>query len=310
MKWSEQVNETKSCAYSDFASVYDIFMDETPYEAWCEFIIQILKENRITSGLVLDLGCGTGKMTRLLRDRGYDMIGVDSSQEMLSVARNAESLVDFEDDDNVICNDTDVICDNECDYSSEDAYSGEEYITDGEMTDGDYDDILYLCQDMREFELYGTVAAVVCVCDSVNYLTSPEDVCTTFGLVNNYLDPGGIFIFDFNTTYKYEKVIGNRTIAESRDDCSFIWDNYYHSDSHINEYDLTLFIGDCEDEQGEILYRRTCETHYQRGYTLDEMTELVKRAGMELVKAVDAETYADVTLTSERIYVIAREITK
>ena len=89
-------------------------------------------------------------------------------------------------------------------------------------------DILYLLQDMREFELYGTVRAVVSVCDSVNYIDEEEDLTEVFRLVNNYLDPGGVFIFDFNTLYKYREIWGDRTIAENREDCSFIWDNYYY----------------------------------------------------------------------------------
>ena len=68
-------------------------------------------------------------------------------------------------------------------------------------------DILYLLQDMREFELYGTVRAAVSVCDSVNYITEPEELLQVFRLVNNYLDPGGIFLFDLNTLYKYEKIL-------------------------------------------------------------------------------------------------------
>ena len=52
-------------------------------------------------------------------------------------------------------------------------------------------DILYLLQDMREFELYGTVRAVISACDSVNYITDDEDLTEVFRLVNNYLDPEG-----------------------------------------------------------------------------------------------------------------------
>ena len=88
-------------------------------------------------------------------------------------------------------------------------------------------DILYLQQDMREFELYGTVRAVISLCDSVNYLLEEDGLLETFRLVNNYLDPDGLFLFDFNTVYKYQNVIGDSTIAENRDDCSFIWENYY-----------------------------------------------------------------------------------
>ena len=84
-------------------------------------------------------------------------------------------------------------------------------------------DILYLLQDMQEFELYGTVRAVVSVCDSLNYITEEEELEHVFALVNNYLDPQGIFLFDMNTVYKYQTMIGNTTIAENRDEGSFIW---------------------------------------------------------------------------------------
>ena len=163
-------------------------------------------------------------------------------------------------------------------------------------------DILYLLQDMREFELYGTVSAVVSVCDSVNYITEEEELEEVFRLVNNYLDPKGIFIFDINTKYKYQKVLGDRTIAEKRDECSFIWDNYYYEDEEMNEYELTLFI----QEKGN-LYRKFEEVHLQRAYTLEQMIRLVKKSGLEFVTAYDAFTREQPTDTSERIYMVARE---
>lgn len=168
-------------------------------------------------------------------------------------------------------------------------------------------DILYLLQDMRSFELYGTVGAVVSVCDSVNYLLEEEDVVETFRLVNNYLYPGGLFIFDFNTVYKYEIVIGDTTIAENREECSFIWDNFYHEEEEINEYDLTIFVQ--EDEKPD-LYRKFQETHYQRGYRLEQMKDYLRQAGLVFVEAVDADTHGAVTEMSERIYVVARECGK
>ena len=82
--------------------------------------------------------------------------------------------------------------------------------------------ILYLLQDMREFELYGTVKAVVSICDSINYILEEDDLREVFSLVNNYLDPKGMFIFDLNTRYKYEQM-GETTIAENREEASFIW---------------------------------------------------------------------------------------
>ena len=163
-------------------------------------------------------------------------------------------------------------------------------------------DILYLLQDMREFELYGTVRAVVSVCDSVNYIDEEEDLTEVLRLVNNYLDPGGVFIFDFNTLYKYREILGDRTIAENREDCSFIWDNYYYEEERINEYELSIFIREKEN-----LFRRYEETHFQRGYTLDEMIRMIKDSGLEFVTAYDAFTREAPKEDSERIYVIARE---
>ena len=73
-------------AYTSFASVYDTFMDNIPYEEWAEYLVDLLKEYGINDGLVLDLGCGTGNMTELLASAGYDMIGVDNAEEMLEIA--------------------------------------------------------------------------------------------------------------------------------------------------------------------------------------------------------------------------------
>ena len=245
-------------AYEDFALVYDTFMDETPYDAWCERVTGILKRHGIEDGLVLDLGCGTGSMTERLAQAGYDMIGVDLSGRMLDIALKKREKSGL--------------------------------------------DILYLQQDMREFELYGTVRAVVCLCDSLNYLLEEEELKETFRLVNNYLDPDGLFLFDFNTVYKYGTVIGDSTIAENRDDCSFIWENYFEEESGLNEYDLTIFLR----EQGE-LFRRFTETHVQRGYTPETMRRLIGDAGLLWVSAVDGDTGGPVTEESERIFAVAKE---
>lgn len=246
-------------AYTSFASVYDTFMDNIPYEEWAEYLVDLLKEYGISDGLVLDLGCGTGNMTELLATAGYDMIGVDNAEEMLEIAMEKREK------------------------------SGH--------------DILYLLQDMREFELYGTVKAIVSICDSINYIIEEEDLLEVFRLANNYLDPKGIFIFDFNTVYKYRDVLGNQTIAEDREECSFIWDNYYYEDEQINEYELSLFI----KEQNSDLYRKYQEMHYQKAYDLETIKELVEQSGLEYITAYDAFTRNQPTGESERIYVIARE---
>lgn len=264
-------------AYTDFAQVYDEFMDETPYEEWCTFLagmlekygvqemqehdINVINDNlRQERNTILDLGCGTGTLTELLARKGYDMIGVDNAQEMLQIAMDKRDRSGL--------------------------------------------DILYLLQDMREFELYGAVGAVISVCDSINYLLEEEDILQTFRLVHNYLYPGGVFIFDFNTVYKYANIIGDATIAENREDCSFIWENYYHQEEEINEYDLTIFARN----KGEERFLRFQETHYQRGYQLEQMCRLVKEAGLSVMETLDADTHDAVTPVSERIYVVAKKL--
>lgn len=79
-------------SYTSFAQVYDMFMDNVDYPAWSKYLIQLLKEYQVEDGLMLDLGCGTGNMTELLAKEGYDMIGVDNSEDMLEIAsENAPS---------------------------------------------------------------------------------------------------------------------------------------------------------------------------------------------------------------------------
>ncbi|MBE5945538.1 MAG: class I SAM-dependent methyltransferase [Lachnospiraceae bacterium] len=250
-------------AYSDFASVYDQLMDNIPYDEWFNYIHGLLIEYGIKDGIVAELGCGTGTITEMLSNVGYDMIGIDNSDSMLDIA-NAKKA---------------------------DSNSS----------------TLYLCQDMREFELYGTVAATVSLCDSINYITEPDELLQVFKLVNNYLDPKGIFIFDFHPRYYYKEIVADATIAEDRDDISFIWDNYYDDEENINELALSLFLKENLEDDSCNLYRKHEEFHFQRGYTLDEIKNLIKASGLELLEAYDAFTHTPATEECERIYIIARE---
>ncbi len=243
-------------AYTSFASVYDLFMDNVPYEEWCAFLCKILAQHGITDGPVLDLGCGTGKMTRLMSEQGYDMTGIDNAAEMLQIA--AMEL--------------------------------------GEVP------ILYLLQDMQDLELDGCVRAVYSVCDCVNYVLDEEELQQAFSRVHEYLEEDGVFIFDVNTSYKYTKLLAENTFAESRDEGSFIWDNYYDEEERINEYDLTLFI-----PEGDELYRRYTETHYQRNYETETLLKLLKNAGFTDICVYDDYTDAPLCEMSERAVFVAKK---
>ena len=248
-------------AYGEFARVYDIFQDNVDYASWAGYLNDTLREYGISDGLILELGCGTGTMTELLAASGYDMIGVDNSEEMLAEAMQKRE-------------------------------------TSGH-------DILYLLQDMQEFELYGTVRAVISVCDSLNYLTEEQDLEHVFELVNNYLDPGGLFIFDMNTVYKYQEMIGDSTIAENREEGSFIWENTYDEESGINEYALTLFLPDADGR-----YEKVEEVHYQRAYPLEQIKTLLQSPGLKLLAVYDAYTRDAPRADSGRLTFIAKEYGK
>lgn len=243
-------------AYTSFAQVYDLFMDNVPYEEWCDFLCRLLKAHHIEDGPVLDLGCGTGKMTRLMSERGYDMMGVDNSAEMLQIAA---------------------------------------------MEPGDVP-ILYLLQDMQELELDGCVRAVYSACDCINYVLDEDELLAAFTGVYEYLEDEGVFIFDVNTSYKYTELLAENTFAESREEGSFIWDNFYDEETGINEYDLTLFI-----PEGEDLYRRFAETHYQRNYEIETLVQLLRKAGFAEIAIYDDYTDEPLKDTSERAVFVARK---
>jgi len=234
--------------YTAFAHVYDTFMANIPYDEWVENIRRIWRGNGLSPRLVLDLACGTGNMTTRLAALGYDMIGIDSSPEMLAVAKDKAP------------------------------------------------DILFLNQSMTSFELYGTVDAVICACDSVNYLLKKRDLSAMFALVNNYLNPGGSFIFDIVTETKFIKT-HQKSFSEAKKRAAFIINGFYDEKSRLNEYQATFFI---KEKNGQ--YRRYEETHVERAHSVEELTDLLGESGLELLSLYDGEDFGPPGKDSERIF--------
>ena len=249
--------------YEAVAKVYDKLNADIDYGAWADFIEKCFAKYLTEKPqIVLDLACGTGRMTRELVARGYDMIGVDGSEDMLSEAM----------------------------YS---------YEREG---------ILYLLQDMRNFELYGTVGAVVCCLDSINYLLEDSDLLSCFSTVHNYLDPGGVFVFDINSPYKFKNTYGdNAYILEDEDDdgravfCG--WQNSYDEASGICDFYLSIFE---EDEDGA--YIRSDEHQRERCYDLDAVRKSLETAKMELLGVFSNYEFSEINDTDERWYIVARAI--
>ncbi len=246
--------------YDLIAPFYDSVNADIDYTAWAEFIKKIIKKYEKTkSELVLDLGCGTGRMTLELARLGYDMTGVDISTEMLDIAReNSENS-------------------------------------------GFADKILLLCQDMREFELYGTVDVTVSCLDTVNHLTDTKSLDKCLSLVHNYLIPDGLFIFDINGKHKFETVYSDKSYVMEEDAGVCVWQNYYNEKNHISDFYITLFS---EGEDGR--YTRYDDIERERMYTLRSIKAALNRSGFEFIGAYRDFDFNTATDEDDRIYIVAR----
>lgn len=157
-------------------------------------------------------------------------------------------------------------------------------------------------QDMSDLILNDTYDGFYCVCDSLNYLLSREDVLDTFEGVKKYLKKNGIFIFDLKTLHFYKNILGDQTFCDHQEDCSYTWENNFFEEDNVNQYDMTIFVRHTDTG----LYEKFNEVHHQRGYGLEEIIDLLAQAGLEYVTAYDAFTEAPPRDDSERIYIIAK----
>jgi ubiquinone/menaquinone biosynthesis C-methylase UbiE len=251
-------------AYDSIASVYDNINSEIDYSSWADFIENCFKKYLSQRPeLVLDLACGTGSMTLELQSRGYDMIGADVSDDMLTEAY-------------------------------EKAY-------DREITG-----ILFLKQDMRSFELYGTVGAIVCCLDSVNYLTEDGDIDKCFKNAHNYLDPDGLFIFDVNTPYKFKNVYGNNhyifECKNSFDQNAYCgWQNEFDEETGLCNFYLSVF----SEEENE-KYTRADEVQTERCYSEDELSSVLVKCGFEVLGFFGDYNFSEPKSDCERWYIVAK----
>lgn len=216
--------------------------------------------------LVADLGCGTGSFCLEMASRGYNMIGVDSSVEMLSQAISK--------------------------------------LADSEIIDKQ--NILFLNQDMVKFELYGTVDAIVSLLDSINYLTNKKDLEKVIGLIKNYLNPGGLFIFDVNSEYKFKTILANNVYYSVNDDITYIWQNAYNEKTKICKFDLTFFVK--KSMKKNELYSRFDEIHFERAYSVEELEQLLKKAGLEIIGIYNNLSFDKPSKNSERLFFICKKV--
>lgn len=240
--------------YNDFAEVYDR-LQTADYEKFVDYYEEIFKRLGKTPKLVLDLACGTGNITIPMAKRGYDMIGLDLSCEMLNIARNKAISQNL--------------------------------------------DILFLNQDMCEMELYGTVDAIVCALDGLNYILDSGDLEKVFSLVKNYLNPGGVMIFDMNTRHYLENVLGRNTFVSDEDGIYYVWRSEFFEDTNICEFELNFF---CEDQDKS--YKRFDEFQAERAYSVDEISKLVTSQGLDMTGIYKPFGFSTATDLDERIFFV------
>lgn len=300
---SYEINDNTN-AYDALAYVYDELMDNIPYTEWCEVLDKMIREYGVSKPVLKETEENLeDKLTKIenepdntdLNDAGAQ--AVVSQKDLLESEKNL--VVDLGCGTGTLTN---LMYKKGYDMIGIDSSPAMLEIAQAKRDDKGYE-ILYINQDMRDLDLYSTVGTVYSVCDSVNYLLKDEEVERTFKLVEKFLYPGGLFMFDFNTVYKYEKVLGDATIAENREDCAFIWENYYDDETNINEYDLSIFIE--QDEPG--LFKRFTENHFQRGYTLGQMHVFLQKAGLKAVLVRDSDTKEEPSYDSQRIFIVARK---
>ena len=245
--------------YTLLAPFYDAMNGEIDYEKWADFYESEFRRcEKGTTSLVLDLGCGTGRMTNLLARRGYDMTGVDYSPEMLDVAR---------------------------------ARAEKEGVHN----------ILWLCQDMTEFELYGTVEAVVSTLDCINHITDKAALSKCFSLVHNYLSPDGLFLFDVNSPYKFEEIYGDRAYLLEDEKAFCAWQNCYRKKSGLCDFYITLF-----EKQKDGSYLRREEWQREKMYTEKTLRTLLAAAGFEVLSVAGGLDGHPPKKDDERLYFTAR----
>lgn len=217
--------------YASLASSYDGFTSDISYEKWAEYLESHFEKSPKKIKTVVDLACGTGSLTWILAQRGYEMIGVDISADMLSEAM--EKGYDIE---------------------------------------GDFVPPMFLCQPMEQLDLYGTVDALICTLDSVNHVLDEKAVAEAFRLVELFLEPGGLFVFDILTKSHFESLHGGIFLDET-EDAYCVWRSDFDDKESLCTYVMDLFLREGKS------WKRQQEIVQERAYDVAEIEGYLRKAG-------------------------------
>jgi len=226
--------------YTAFASVYDRLMDNVDYDKWAQHYAYLLSSAGVRYGRVCECACGTGSLTVRLSKAGYQMTGVDLSQEMLSVAM--------------------------------------------EKARGAGVTVPFVRQDMCKLQLHRRQDAILCTCDGLNYLTTPDRVRKFLAAAYAALKPGGVLALDLSTPYKLSQILGNNTLGCQDEDVSYVWQNTYHARNRTVDLQLSIFV-----RQADGSYARFEEKQTQRAHTMDEVQKYLEKAGFTSIRFYGGE---------------------
>ena len=161
--------------------------------------------------------------------------------------------------------------------------------------------ILFLCQQMENIDLYGTIDTCVCTLDSINHIIDIDKVQKTFDKVSLFMNPGGCFLFDVNTVYKHREILGNNTFVYDTDNVYCVWQNTL-KENDIVEIDLDFF-----EEDAGVYYRS--EQHFsERAYSHKALTEMLEKAGFKIEAVYGDMTFEKPDEKEQRVIYIARKI--
>lgn len=252
-------------SYKDFAYFYDELMQDAQYGKRCDYICSLLKAAGKETGILLDLACGTGTLSLMLKERGYEVIGVDASEDMLGAAQEKKML----------CGDNETI---------------------------------FLCQKMQELDLFGTIDAAICTLDSLNHVTSEDDVKEIFRRVSLFMNDGAVFIFDVNTPYKHEHILADNTFIYDLDSVFCVWQNTFIKENCSTRITLDFFEK-AEDESGEEsdIYIRHSEEFAERGYEIETLKKYLEDVRFEVLGIYGELTVKDINEQTQRAVFVCKK---
>ena len=163
-------------------------------------------------------------------------------------------------------------------------------------------DILYLCQDAAELDLYGTIDGAICCLDSLNHITDYEKLCKAIERVSLFLEKDRLFIFDLNTEYKHREVLGNNTFVIDNEEVYCVWQNEYNECDKTVGINLDFFVPDDD------VYYRASESFCEKAYSFKEIENALTVAGLKVEAIFEDMTENAPSDTAERVVYVTRKV--